>query len=297
MNGKPWTSEENETLRKIYPSFSHSEIIKQFPNRTPLAIRKQAKKLGIKADLSKRFHDKRSYSDSEIEYLLKNYHNTSAKDLSKHLGKSVNSVYKMAQKLNIKTTDQRRYFVNDYFFSKENELSMYWLGFIAADGYIYEKEDALIICISNKDKNHLYKFHKIIGGSIKEDFKRNRITLYIRSSQIISDLFNYNITPRKSLNLTPPIITRKELIKHFIRGYIDGDGSIYKYKNTIGYNILGTYKVLSYINEYIPNSNSVRKRKDCNIFVTSITGEKAIENLSYIKSGASIFLERKWNII
>lgn len=48
MNGKPWTHEENNTLKRLYPDLLTSEISKLLPGRTSSSISGQASKLGIK---------------------------------------------------------------------------------------------------------------------------------------------------------------------------------------------------------------------------------------------------------
>ena len=47
MNGKPWTSEENEILKLHYPNMVSVDICKYLPNRTMAALRSQANKLGV----------------------------------------------------------------------------------------------------------------------------------------------------------------------------------------------------------------------------------------------------------
>lgn len=64
--------------------------------------------------------------------------------------------------------------------------------------------------------------------------------------------------PKKSLILKFPdksIFKSKDLIKHFIRGYVDGDGSIsYRNKNhsDINFNVLGTFEFLSEMQNHLP---------------------------------------------
>jgi DNA-binding XRE family transcriptional regulator len=48
MAGKPWTAEELELVRLIYPVEKWSNILKQFPGRTQAAIRNQVISQGIK---------------------------------------------------------------------------------------------------------------------------------------------------------------------------------------------------------------------------------------------------------
>lgn len=166
---------------------------------------------------------------------------------------------------------KRIYNVNDSFFETPNMLNCYWSGFIAADGCIRigKKQNTLSIGLSSKDFEHLNTFKNNIDfeGSIKTHcikkiYKNDEkifesSSLTITSQKISDDLYqNFNITPRKSLTLLPPNISEANLIDAFICGYIDGDGSIYLYKNsvrnvqdTLTISMVGTYEVLSWIKE------------------------------------------------
>lgn len=44
---RTWTQDEEEKLKKLYETSTNSELAKMFPNKTPLAIYKKARKLGF----------------------------------------------------------------------------------------------------------------------------------------------------------------------------------------------------------------------------------------------------------
>ena len=166
---------------------------------------------------------------------------------------------------------KRIYNVNDNFFEKPDVLNCYWAGFIAADGCIIEgkKQNRLSIGLATKDFEHLNIFKNDINfdGSIRNTyvkktykneekiFETSKIT--ITSQKISDDLYkNFNITPRKSLTLLPPNLSDTNLIDAFICGYIDGDGTVYLYKDnvrnvqdTLVITMLGTYEVICWIKE------------------------------------------------
>ena len=89
-------------------------------------------------------------------------------------------------------------------------------------------------------------------------------------------LYQLGIVNRKSLILKWPEIP-KMFIRHFIRGYFDGDGNVHKRKNN-GYcivTILGTYDVLKTIRSnfskiYGKSIGSISKRK--NIYALCLHG-------------------------
>lgn len=147
--------------------------------------------------------------------------------------------------LGVKTNAKISYTCNDDFFSKDNEDSFYLAGFIAADGCINQHKSKepnyIMITLSEKDKFHLLKITKLLefSGPIKysirklseknknwNDAKIARIDIY--SKKIISDLRKFNIGQRKSLTYNmPDWLTTHPLINHFLRGYVDGDGSFF----------------------------------------------------------------------
>ena len=52
----------------------------------------------------------------------------------------------------------------------------------------------------------------------------------VNSPHLINTLISYGCTPKKSLTLKFPdisIFKNMDLIRHFIRGYFDGDGSVF----------------------------------------------------------------------
>lgn len=120
-----------------------------------------------------------------------------------------------------------RHRVNDEFFSTQTATSCYWAGFLAADGWI--EDDATIgVELHTKDNGHLQKFASAIGFTGKVKFRNERPMYHVRfkSRQAAWDLRRmFGIVPRKSKTLAPPQKLDSHLAAHFIRGYVDGDGS------------------------------------------------------------------------
>lgn len=125
-----------------------------------------------------------------------------------------------------------------FFHSIETEIQAYLLGFIAADGSIDEKRNTLSIHVSAKDIEIPQLFQKwvspessiesYVGNTFNSRGKtytsKDSVRINITSKQLISDLKNLGITQAKTWReLHIPNID-ESLIKHFIRGYFDGDG-------------------------------------------------------------------------
>ena len=81
--------------------------------------------------------------------------------------------------------------------------------------------------------------------------------------------------PNKSLILKFPdsvIFSNKDLIRHFIRGYIDGDGCLCITQNKCILSILGTQEFLSDLSKYLPLTKEYpiykqRKNSSSNVYV------------------------------
>lgn len=74
--------------------------------------------------------------------------------------------------------------------------------------------------------------------------RQNQFLLAISNEQIAKDLYKYGIVPRKEFKLTFPNWLDNDLLSHFIRGYLDGDGFISNNPKEKRANITGTENLL-----------------------------------------------------
>lgn len=119
----------------------------------------------------------------------------------------------------------RVYSFNDNLFEKiDSESKAYWLGFLAADGNV--SENKISLCLADKDKEHLNCFKTFMGIKTKNYItSKNSEKVSIRSFQMANDLEKYGIIPNKTFSIRLPNLS-ENMIRHFIRGYFDGDGCI-----------------------------------------------------------------------
>lgn len=121
--------------------------------------------------------------------------------------------------------------VNDKYFSTQNERMAYLLGFFAADGNVSKKDNRIQSQLSIKDKSHLEKIQQEIGGCEVYEYLSGGYRScgwHCFSARIKQDLATYGIVPHKTGKIRIPQELNKIYWKDFIRGYFDGDGSIYK---------------------------------------------------------------------
>lgn len=125
----------------------------------------------------------------------------------------------------------RKYSLNENFFSSWSDDMAYVLGFWFADGYMRHEKSYRIV-FSSKDKDHLELINRIFdSNSALASYTRNGqlescFTLILRSKDLFNDLQSLGGIRRKSLVMKFPFVPDKYLAD-FIRGYFDGDGSVY----------------------------------------------------------------------
>jgi len=216
--------------------------------------------------------------DPTEEYLIQKHiiEGLSARSIAKELGCSHTKIIKRMKKYGITSITNPLYnqygrknsYNDDYFQEINTPDKAYWLGFIWADGYIYEssKQRRLRITLGIKDKCHLQKFKESLEGDmdIKHDlvdsFGSIRECCYIdvNCSRLCDDLIKHGMTHYKESRKELPSISN-ELIPHFLRGLIDADGSIqilktnYKEKiyETLTISFVGNNELLIAIRSYL----------------------------------------------
>jgi len=115
----------------------------------------------------------------------------------------------------------------------------YVLGYAVADGCIVVDKTRIknrfLLNITSAEKRHLYRIRKALESEHKisrkpgGDGKNFAYQLQIRNPVITQDLMNLGVLPRKTYNLNPIKVPNK-YFSDFVRGFFDGDGTVYIYK-------------------------------------------------------------------
>lgn len=197
----------------------------------------------------------------------------------------------------------------DIFEVIDTEEKAYWLGFLYADGYISKLNDNVQLIIQNRDYDHLCKFKEFCKSDHPIKYtehvrdtgyivKANSISIY--SKKMHSDLINKGCYVCKTPMIKFP--TEKqvphEMMRHFIRGYMDGDGTIGIDKTNIFVGFVGTTEFLDGLQKIFKTNNKLFKTGKNNIaFTYKVKGNiKALNILNYLYDDATIYLERKHEI-
>lgn len=215
-----------------------------------------------------------------------------------------------------------KYTLNEnYFENIDCADKAYWLGFIAADGSISplqpkKRNQRLAIVIKAEDRYLLERFKKDINytGSLHNivlksgKWKGNEyVQIQFTSNKIAQDLAKYNIVPRKTYSFTYPKNLPEEYTFDFIRGYFDGDGSVFMSQekhwrhgtivSVIHFRFVGTEDLLRVIQEKLNMGGSLRKKK--NSFVYELhykRRKKAKEFFEKLYTNRTLYLTRKYNV-
>lgn len=209
-----------------------------------------------------------------------------------------------------------------YFDCIDDEHKAYWLGFLMADGYILSKRQrrensnesqSFGFSISTKDIELFSKFKEDLKSNHPVNIYKNTTTGYkkgaeygrilITSQHMVDSLKKLGMTENKTFTLKMPDL-REDLIRHFIRGYSDGDGSIIISHLASGdvkyyWNITSTKEMCESILVYVGKPElKISQRwpeRNNNNWSLKICGTKQVpEILSKIYDGSTIYLERKY---
>lgn len=191
----------------------------------------------------------------------------------------------------------RTYYFNEHAFDViDTEEKAYWLGFLYADCHCAKKSTR--IALAKKDKTHLEKLRYFLDGDmpISTIEKNKSVSLELNSVHMVNVLQNLGIVPyRNHFHLMKKSIPYY-LERHFIRGYIDGDGCI---SNDYKVIVLGRKDSITWIRDVIcfetrANKNKLRNRGK--VVELSWGGRYIFNTITeYLYANSTIFMDRKMN--
>lgn len=197
----------------------------------------------------------------------------------------------------------QKYKFNKYFFDEiDTEEKAYWLGFIYADGC--NTGGTLCIRLANTDGRHLAKFKKSLDSEHPLYFRKrgeehwdDQIEIRVKNKHFVDALNNLGVVPRKGAILTFPDVPNvlpHKLVRHFIRGYFDGDGCAYVSPKGYGRAFfVGTLPFLSDVNFFI-GIHGKKINQGQNTYILRYAGKYQFGWLyDFFYEDATVYLERK----
>ena len=319
-NKEKFTPEVLKWIQTEYESGKSILKIATEIHSTEKTISKKLKELGVEVK------SRRLYSQETIDVVKERLKNESLTKICKDL--HINS-YRISLKLKeqgvtIVNRHNETKFNENVFDSIDTEEKAYWLGFLFADGYI----DSSPLCSNKKsyysfglalqirDINHLIKFNKFMQHN------KNNIITYtndpirpscrwcVQNKHLWEILNALGHTPQKSLTLEFPkleIFKDKSLIRHFIRGYFDGDGCFTyekEHNQVLGHymkprlGFIGTKMFLSELEKQIGIKcrwNHDKRHKGVTWYIW-YNREESYQLMRWLYDDCSIYLDRKYNL-
>lgn len=230
--------------------------------------------------------------------------------IGNHFNLSDNTVATRLRELGVNVTKKRSKKIKhpDYFEIINTAKKAYFLGLIVADGSVVlhnNKYTFRIELISSDD----YLIRELIlelGGNLSDLHQsvragRNPTSYFSFSDKIFTDnLAKYGVVPNKTYTAYFPDIP-KEYYRDFIRGYFDGDGTVYMNKHLVRAAFYGNRLIVESIKQFLmedialSNVGIVNRGKHTSIHLGSQKVLLNFFNLYYKDS--DIYMTRKHNLL
>ena len=162
---------------------------------------------------------------------------TEARTLALDRGKITREILNKYDEIEIKTLNKIKF--NAKFFDTWSNEMAYCLGLLYTDGCLSSTTNNIVF--GQRDIELVEKFLNLFECNAKILFRKERIALsgkvgelYVVSlcgHDLYNQLLNLGLSPKKSLTIKFPAMPNK-YVRHFIRGCWDGDGTIYKEKQS-----------------------------------------------------------------
>lgn len=292
-------------------------------------LEKIGKELGIAQGTVKRRLNKLGVSTSKktdinkimihSEQIVKLYEELgSTWEIGKIFDTSSGTIHRVLTRCGVQIKKRKLYTVDENFFEIIDSQDRAWVaGLFYSDGCCVT--DKPIIKLQLKDRETVEKAKTLLKytGPIniakqREPYADGQV-LSIYSNKLKTDLVNLGCLENKSLILQYPTEEQipKNLRSHFIRGYLDGDGSIYNYDEYSldediyakwGMSFIGTLEVMEGILQDIKSFVEVeywslfksKNDNDSNTYQLAFNGKNCIKILEWIYKDAQNYMERKY---
>lgn len=204
----------------------------------------------------------------------------------------------------------KKYQINDeYFNSFISERESYLLGLIMSDGHVSNKTGRFEYTCSVRDisiiefiKNELKSTHPIKRVSIKNIEYARYVIANKKMVQNIIKKYSLPYSNKSKNNIRIPSVLPADCVSHFLRGFFDGDGSIWFDGKTYRASFTGGEKMMKSIrlilDELKINSSfsyrySEENKNSCNLVINGTLNVDKFGEFMYQNSFSC--LERKLN--
>jgi hypothetical protein len=308
VRNQNWTNDEIQFLINNFETTLFSDLSVTL-GRTEGAIRAKCFDLNL--------FKKDPWTNDEMNFVKENYMEMKTADISRQLNRTMSSIELKASRMGLKKYP----YTCDYFYFNDidTEEKAYWLGFLTADGWISKSKQTNAgvtgIELQYSDIGHLKKFNKSICGNYQitdrwrscsistKDKEKKHHTCVIRifSTTMYEALCRLGFSNNKSYDFCMPQI-RDDLIKHYVRGYFDGDGCLCYTNKSFRINFTTASSMLNNDVAGVLRSNgfNISETNCVNEFNTTVykidiyRQQDKINFLDWIYKDSNIYLDRKY---
>lgn len=239
-----WTKEKLEVLGHRYKADGPAKLAEVF-GTSVVAVKLKASRLGL---ARKRNWSGFEWTEEMVTAFKERYVQEGAAKLSKEFGCHFSTLHKKAAELGLHTKagridagkirSENRKTLNVHYFDQWTPNMAYVLGFLFADGSISKRQCDVVIGLAVKDENVLdfikketksqRPIYRFAANRGKDKWKRQEASyLYLSSKILVQKAMELGLKPRKTYNDDPFPNVPDEMFPHFIRGYFDGDGTVF----------------------------------------------------------------------
>ena len=249
---------------------------------------------------------KRDYSTAIAEY--KAGKSLSQLEKEQHLCRHTLAARLKAQGIPIRSpASYRASSINHHAFDKVTEESAYWVGFLMADGCIYEHSETNLtprvsLHLARKDRDTIERFREFLSSEHR--IRTNTISfdsgdlsydkLDFGSQHIVDRLAYFGVVPHKTKRAK---VLHLENSRHFWRGVIDGDGCLTWSAKFPSFQLVGSQPLMQQFCDYIAEHLNIhtvpRKYKGKNVWTVSLYCRKASKMARHFYTNQAVSLERK----
>ena len=222
-----------EKFIEDYDKLKSSREMAKLYNCNKTTILNYARKIGYKNICNGKL------SNEQKEEKLNQYEEKTRKELAKQYNVNRGQITKLWKDHGLIGKNRNKYPFNYNYFETINSADKaYFLGLLAADGCIHQRDvdgyqATINLSLQKVDRKILEIFKIYIEcekplkiTEIKNSYVNYMYSLQLVSTKMANDLAKYNVVPRKTYDYEFVELDHKYM-SHFFRGYFDGDGSIF----------------------------------------------------------------------
>lgn len=308
----------NEAVQLYNMNVSLTEIAKRLHiDRGQLSYKLE--ELGIRMRIDPKNHIGIFVENEHTTEIKNRYLNgESIKQIAESLHRATSYVYRILRHYDVIKTNRlttKYHMTWQPFHNVNTQEQAYWLGFVYADGTISSGPSryTLELQISDKDIKHIYVFRDFINTqpathvsvrTVNTNFKPNGIRTVrccVNDVHMIQDLISLGCTPKKSLTKQFPYQLPNKLWNHFIRGYFDGNGCVFKSQGQTSFCFTSSFQMCNDISDILLKENVIHNRTKIKetgkAYSVRFGGNiQSRRFFHYIYDDASVYLIRKYNV-